>query len=71
MGFVDAARAAIVVLFTFLPASIGLAQTVADFYRGKSIDLYISSGVGGGNDLYARMVARHIGKHIPGHPIVR
>jgi hypothetical protein len=70
MAFAGAARAAIAALFTFLPASIGLAQTVADFYRGKSIDLYISSGVGGGNDLYARVVARHIGKHIPGNPTV-
>jgi tripartite-type tricarboxylate transporter receptor subunit TctC len=70
MAFLGAGRAAITVLFTFLPASIGLAQTVADFYRGKSIDLYISSGVGGGNDLYARVVARYIGKHIPGNPTV-
>jgi len=65
-----AERVATAVLFMLLPASIGLAQTVADFYRGKSIDVYISSGVGGGNDLYARMVARHLGKHIPGHPTV-
>jgi tripartite-type tricarboxylate transporter receptor subunit TctC len=70
MAFVGAARAVIAVLLPFLPASTGLAQTVADFYRGKSIDLYISSGVGGGNDLYARLVARHIGKHIPGKPTV-
>jgi hypothetical protein len=70
MAFGHAVRAATAVLLTLLPVSIALAQTVADFYRGKSIDLYISSGVGGGNDLYARTVARHIGKHIPGHPTI-
>jgi hypothetical protein len=49
---------------------MAFAQTVADFYRGKSIDLYINGSVGGGYDLYGRMVERHIGKHIPGNPTV-
>ena len=53
-----------------LPASMASAETVADFYRGKSIDLYINASVGGGYDLYGRLVARHIGKHIPGNPTV-
>jgi tripartite-type tricarboxylate transporter receptor subunit TctC len=70
MAFGQVGRAAIVLLFTILPASIALAQTVADFYRGKSINLYINVSVGGGYDLYARMVARHIGKHIPGNPTI-
>jgi tripartite-type tricarboxylate transporter receptor subunit TctC len=43
---------------------------VADFYRGKSIELDINVSVGGGYDLYARMVARHLGKHIPGNPAI-
>src|SRR4029079_2315992 len=51
-----------------LSVSPALAQT--DFYRGKSIDLYINVSVGGGYDLYARMLARHIGKHIPGNPTI-
>src|SRR5262249_56070576 len=46
------------------------AQTPADFYRGKSLELYISSSVGGGYDAYARMLARHIGRFIPGNPTV-
>jgi tripartite-type tricarboxylate transporter receptor subunit TctC len=46
------------------------AQTPADFYRGKNVDLYIGYSVGGGYDLYARMLARHLGKHIPGNPTV-
>ena len=44
------------------------AQSVADFYKGKNISLAISFSPGGGYDLYARTLARHIGKHIPGNP---
>jgi tripartite-type tricarboxylate transporter receptor subunit TctC len=50
-----------------LPAQ---AQSVADFYRGKTINVLIGVGVGGEYDLQARLVARHIGKHIPGNPNV-
>jgi tripartite-type tricarboxylate transporter receptor subunit TctC len=39
-----------------------------DFYAGKSINLYIGQGPGGGYDLYGRLVARHIGRFIPGNP---
>src|SRR5215472_1050904 len=46
------------------------AQDVADFYRGKSIDLDIGYSVGGGYDLYARLIARRLGGHIPGNPTV-
>jgi tripartite-type tricarboxylate transporter receptor subunit TctC len=49
------------------PAS---AQPVADFYRGKTVHVLIGVGVGGEYDLQARLVARHIGKHIPGNPNV-
>src|SRR5216684_3081801 len=44
------------------------AGSVEDFYRGKSITLVIGYSVGGGYDLYGRLVARHLGKHIPGQP---
>ena len=57
-------------LFAGVPASVALAQTVTEFYRGKSIELDINVSVGGGYDLYARMVARYIGKHIPGNPTI-
>jgi tripartite-type tricarboxylate transporter receptor subunit TctC len=43
-------------------------QAVEDFYKGKSIDLYIGFTVGGGYDLYARLVARFLGDFIPGKP---
>jgi tripartite-type tricarboxylate transporter receptor subunit TctC len=46
------------------------ADPVADFYRGKTINLLIGVGVGGEYDLQARLVGRHIGKHIPGNPTV-
>jgi tripartite-type tricarboxylate transporter receptor subunit TctC len=46
------------------------ADTVADFYRGRSVTLIIGYSVGGGYDAYGRVVARHLGKHIPGNPAV-
>src|SRR3954470_12729611 len=60
-----AALALIVV--SALPAS---AQTAEEFYKGKTISVVIGFSVGGGYDLYARHLARHIGKHIPGNPTV-
>ncbi len=44
------------------------AQSVEDFYRGKTLDLYIGFTVGGGYDLYARLVGRFLGDHLPGKP---
>jgi len=46
---------------------LALAQ---EFYAGKTITFIVGSGVGGGYDLQARLAARHLGKHIPGHPTV-
>lgn len=46
------------------------ADSVANFYKGKQIQILIGSGAGGGYDTYARLVARHLGKHIPGHPTI-
>jgi hypothetical protein len=48
--------------------SPGAAQPPAAFYKGKTITLVVGFGPGGGYDLYARIIARHIGKHIPGNP---
>ena len=53
-----------------IAASSGRAQSVADFYKGKTVDLYIGYSVGGAYDLYARQLARHMSKHIPGNPTV-
>ena len=52
------------------PISMAQAQSPADFYKGKRVDLLIGYSVGGGYDVYARLIAKHIGKHIPGNPNV-
>jgi tripartite-type tricarboxylate transporter receptor subunit TctC len=46
------------------------AQTVEEFYRGKSITMLVGSGAGGGYDTYARIFARHMSRHIPGNPAI-
>jgi tripartite-type tricarboxylate transporter receptor subunit TctC len=46
------------------------AQSVADFYRGKTITMAVGTSPGGDYDLRMRMVGRHIGKYIPGNPMV-
>jgi tripartite-type tricarboxylate transporter receptor subunit TctC len=52
---------------TALPSGTS-AQSVADFFRGKRISFYVSSTVGGGYDQYARLLAKHIVRYIPGNP---
>lgn len=46
------------------------ADQIADFYTGKAISLIVSTGVGGGVDTNARLVAKHFGNHLPGKPSV-
>jgi tripartite-type tricarboxylate transporter receptor subunit TctC len=46
------------------------AQAQTPFYRGKQINLLIASGAGGGYDSYARTLARHLARHIPGNPAI-
>ena len=46
------------------------AQDPASFYRGKSVSIIIGYSVGGGYDIYARVLARHLGRFIPGTPTV-
>lgn len=46
------------------------AQSAADFYKGNTVHVMIGYPPGGGYDLRARLLARYIGKHIPGHPTV-
>ncbi len=58
------AASALVGLF----AGAASAQSVGDFYKGKTINVLIGVGVGGEYDLHARLIARYIGKHIPGNP---
>jgi tripartite-type tricarboxylate transporter receptor subunit TctC len=46
------------------------ADSIEEFYKGRQMSLIVGSGTGGGYDSYARLVARHIGRHIPGAPNV-
>jgi tripartite-type tricarboxylate transporter receptor subunit TctC len=46
------------------------ADAVADFYKGRTVTLIVGYGPGGGYDLFARLMARHLGRHIPGSPTV-
>src|SRR4051812_2752859 len=46
------------------------AQTAAEFYRGKTVNPIVGYSAGGGYDTYARILARHMTKHIPGNPTI-
>jgi tripartite-type tricarboxylate transporter receptor subunit TctC len=64
------ARFGLPLIATLLTLAGSLPAAAQDFYAGKTISILVGSAVGGSYDLYARMVAKHIGKHIPGHPTV-
>jgi tripartite-type tricarboxylate transporter receptor subunit TctC len=51
-------------------ATAAHADAVSDFYRGKTVNVVVGYGSGGGYDVYGRLVAMHIGKYIPGNPTV-
>ena len=64
-------------IWRFLAIIAVLVWTVAaghpaapDFYAGKTLHIIVGSAAGGGFDIYSRVIARHIGKHLPGHPSV-
>jgi len=62
-------------LIATLAASVALnvpaqAQSADEFYKGKTLNIVVGASAGGGVDLFARLVARHIGKYIPGNPTV-
>lgn len=63
-------QATYLALFAAVGASGASASDGAEFYKGKSVTVVIGYPVGGGYDLYARALARHIGAHIPGKPPV-
>src|SRR5712691_1513831 len=59
--------ACVAVLLAQAPA---FAEPVADFYRGKTISLYVGFPPGGGYDLYGRVLAPYFARHIPGNPTI-
>jgi tripartite-type tricarboxylate transporter receptor subunit TctC len=69
MGFVIASGRLLIptvaIAFTVVSAN---AQTAASFYQGKQINFVVSSSAGGGFDSFARLIARHIQKHMEGRP---
>jgi len=54
--------------FTLLLPSVAAAASADDFYKGKTIRIVVGFSAGGGFDTYARAIARHMSKHIPGQP---
>jgi tripartite-type tricarboxylate transporter receptor subunit TctC len=62
--------AAISALLMLAAAGQAAADPIADFYAGKSVQLVIGYAPGGGYDVYARTLARHMGRHIPGNPSI-
>lgn len=63
------ARVIVGLLLLALPAA-ALADPVEDFYRGKTVTLFIGYDVGGGYDFYGREVAKFLGRHLPGNPTI-
>ncbi len=55
-------------LIVLAVCGITFPATAQDFYRGKTISLIVGNAAGGGYDLYARLLARYMGRHIPGEP---
>jgi tripartite-type tricarboxylate transporter receptor subunit TctC len=60
--------AAVVIAAVALAVQPAQAQSVEEFYRGKRITITVGYGPGGGYDVFARLLARHMGKYIPGNP---
>ena len=65
------ARVTLAACVTAMIAAPAFAQSsVESFYKGRTVELVVGTLPGGGYDLYGRLIARYIGKHIPGHPTV-
>lgn len=59
-----------VALWALVCAAPAQAQSVADFYRGKTVRIVNWASAGGEYDIHGRLVSRYIGKHIPGNPTI-
>ena len=59
-----------IALTASLISQSALSAGVEEFYKGRTISLVIGYSVGGGYDLYARLLARHTGQYIPGQPTI-
>ena len=63
-------RCAAVLFASLALAPFARADAIADFYKGRTITLIVGYGPGGGYDLFARLMARHLGRYIPGNPTI-
>jgi tripartite-type tricarboxylate transporter receptor subunit TctC len=61
-------RVAACAAVTACPATGAHADEVSDFYKGKTVQMVVATAPGGGVDLIGRLLARHLGRHIPGRP---
>jgi tripartite-type tricarboxylate transporter receptor subunit TctC len=62
---------AVALLFGMLAPAVAQAQgSVEDFYKNRQLNLIVGYGPGGGYDITARLLARHLGNHIPGRPTI-
>jgi len=68
-GLLHAFLGALALIWCF-PFRDSAAQSTDNRYAGRTVNLIIGAGPGGGIDLYGRLVARHIGRHLPGQPTV-
>src|SRR5580693_3368404 len=62
------------IILLCLLAAVGIGETVAQTpgtFAGKIVTMYIGFGPGGGYDMWARVVAAHLGKHLPGNPTIK
>ena len=59
------AASALLAAAATVPAS---ADEISDFYKGKSVNIVVGHEAATGFDIYARVLARHLGRHIPGNP---
>ncbi len=63
-------RMMLVALAALWATSAHAQDSVGQFFRGKQINIIVGSSAGGGYDTYARLLGRHLGKHIPGNPLI-
>src|SRR4051812_2974418 len=70
LSFFSPVRSLAGVLLVLWSATACPAQTPAEFFRGKSIEVYVGFGAGGVYDVYARLLARFMGKYVPGNPAI-
>ena len=63
-------RVAIALVLLLSAMSAAAADPIADFYTGKTVRMLVGYGPGGGYDIYGRLVAEFLPKHLPGHPSI-